>query len=428
MNMTIDRKALKSQARERIRLSDPKSWKANCVYLLVTQALPTLIAVLALVPMVRAVMGFMERLARDPGFIDAYVSGYGYYGNVYDYGLEREAAQLVVAMVSALGIFYLISILVSLFKMAMSYGHCSWSLKLWRGEHPGVGEMFSGFSRLGRALGAGIMTSIFTSLWSMLFILPGSILLVLILSTVGEDAPFLAAVLPQLANVAMMVGVALVSCRYALTPYFILSDPRMGVFEAIRASRDTMEGNITKLFCLRLSFLGWGLLVGLIVFVVVFLAVFVGTYITVFLAMAENPALWNSYISDEAALGMATNVLWGMLAGGLVAMVVSFLLTLPLCQWLNAYMGVSVAGFFDTLTSEQTQAPWTGGEPAAGPSFPSTPPVPPAPPVSPAEPLDRVDVPAPNDPFGQVDTPQVEDPFDQTPPQAPQLPQDMPEE
>lgn len=425
MNMTIDRKALKSQARERIRLSDPKSWKANCVYLLVTQALPTLIAVLALVPMVNALLDFVERLIHDPVFMDGYLSGYypyGAYGGYY--GLEREFAQMGMTLLSAMGIFYLIAILVSLFKGVMRYGHCSWSMKLWRGEHPGAGELFSGFGRLGRVLGSWIMTGIFTLLWSLLFIVPGSILLGLILGALEESTPALAELLGRLASTAMSVGVVLVSCRYALTPYFIMSDPHMGVFEAIRASRDTMEGNIAKLFFLKLSFLGWLLLVWLIVFAVVFVAIFAGIFAGIFASMAGNPALWDSYISDETALILSMDLLRGMLGSGAVSLVVGFLVSLPLCQWLNAYMGVTTAGFFDTLTATPAEDVSEGGETAADPSLSPAPPIPPAPPAPPTGPRDLPEVPGPNDPFGQVDVPTPSDPFDQAPPQAPQFPQD----
>lgn len=409
MNMTIDRKTLKSRAREQLRLSDPKSWKANCVYLLVSQLLPALIALLALAPMVNALLNFTERLVYNSDFMDDYLSGYyyGFYGGSYGYGLEREAAQLGMTLISALGIFSLIGIVLALFKTVMSYGHCSWSLKLWRGEHPGAGEMFSGFGHLGRVLGAGIMTAIFTFLWSMLFLLPGSLLTALALGSLEESAPALAQLLQQLVSVAMSVGVALVGCRYALTPYFIMSDPSMGVFDAIRASKNTMEGNIVQLFFLKLSFLGWLLLVWLIAFVVAMVAIFASTYASIFAAMAGNPELWSSYVSDETAFTVGMYILRGILTGGAVALVVGWLLSLPLFQWLIAYMGVTTAGFFDALTAAPAEDVRPDGETATDPSLPPVPPIPPAPPT---------------DPFGQVDTPKVEDPFYQEVPQAPQLP------
>lgn len=414
MNMPLDRKTLKSRASEQIRLSDPRSWKANCVYLLVTQFLPALILLLALVPMLNAVLDFAERLVHDPDFMDYYLGGYyGYYGSEYGYALEREFAQLGMTLISALGIFYLLGIALALFKAVMSYGHCSWSLKLWRGEHPGAGEMFSGFGRLGRVLGAGIMTAIFTFLWSMLFILPSSLLFALILGAAEENAPALAGVLQPLMSAAISVGVVLVSCRYALTPYFIMSDPRMGVFEAIRASKNTMEGNIAKLFFLKLSFLGWMLLVWLIAFVMAVGVLFASVYGVTFATIASHPELFDSYVSEEAAFAMGLSLLRNILTGGAVAMVVSCLVSLPLYQWLNAYVGVTMAGFFDTLTAASAEDGQVDGDPAADPALPPAPPIPPAPPT---------------DPFGQVDTPQVADPFDQTPPQAPQLPRDPSEE
>ncbi|CEK38950.1 DUF975 family protein [Paraclostridium sordellii] len=44
------------------------------------------------------------------------------------------------------------------------------------------------------------------------------------------------------------------------TPYLILENPSMGVFEAIKLSMNIMKGNKCKLFILELSFIGWAIL------------------------------------------------------------------------------------------------------------------------------------------------------------------------
>lgn len=411
--MNYDRKALKGHAKELIRRSDPRSWKANCVYLLVTQLLPALITMVALTPVVNALMKFMERLLRDPSLQDQLHRSYmyRYYGGyVGNYALEREMISLGTALFSALGILFLLGILLALFQTVMRYGHCAWSLRLWREEHPGAGDMFSGFGHLGRALGSGIMVCIFTALWSMLFILPGSLLLALVEGTMGDGAPGVIVLAEQLVSIAMSLGVALVSCRYALTPYFLLSDPHMGVFEAIRASRDTMEGNIGKLFFLRLSFLGWALLVLLIVWAVTAVLLLAVTYGVVFAMLVSHPELMDSYVSDETALMAGLVALRGIFGGMAASVVVSWLVSLPLFQWLNAYRGTAEAGFFATLTAPVATPDEGEAEPEPEQPGPTAPPVPPVPPAPPA------------DPFGRVDLPSVPDPFGADVPPAPQLP------
>ena len=44
------------------------------------------------------------------------------------------------------------------------------------------------------------------------------------------------------------------------TPYLILENPSIGVFEAIKLSMNIMKGNKCKLFILELSFIGWAIL------------------------------------------------------------------------------------------------------------------------------------------------------------------------
>ena len=70
------------------------------------------------------------------------------------------------------------------------------------------------------------MTSLFTFLWALLFIIPGIV----------------------------------ASYRYALAPYLMAENPDIGVMEAIARSKELMRGNKGRLFCLQFSFIGWYLL------------------------------------------------------------------------------------------------------------------------------------------------------------------------
>ena len=96
---------------------------------------------------------------------------------------------------------------------------------LTRENPPAFLTLFSRMSIFGRALGLRLMTGILTALWSLLFVIPGIV----------------------------------AAYRYALAPYLMAEHPEMGVMEAISQSKALMRGNKWRLFCLQLSFIGWGM-------------------------------------------------------------------------------------------------------------------------------------------------------------------------
>ncbi|MBE6690146.1 MAG: DUF975 family protein [Ruminococcaceae bacterium] len=98
-------------------------------------------------------------------------------------------------------------------------------LKVIRGDKPEFNDLFSGFDRFGGNLTTYLLHTLYTFLWSLLFI-PIFI------------KPF----------------------SYALTFYIRVDNPDIGADDAITLSRQMMDGYKWKLFCLRLSFIGWAFL------------------------------------------------------------------------------------------------------------------------------------------------------------------------
>ena len=90
-------------------------------------------------------------------------------------------------------------------------------------EKPGIGDLFCRFHIFWKAFGLRVVMSIFVTLWSFLFIIPGII----------------------------------ASYSYAMAPYLMAENPDMGIMEAINRSKELMRGNKWRLFCLHLSFIGW---------------------------------------------------------------------------------------------------------------------------------------------------------------------------
>ena len=110
---------------------------------------------------------------------------------------------------------------------AFSLSLCMVYLRLTKNEDISVGNVFDGFSQTGRALWLNILISIFTTLWSLLFFIPGIIK----------------------------------SLAYSMAYYILADNPELTARQALSRSKELMNGHKMDLFILILSFIGWGLLV-----------------------------------------------------------------------------------------------------------------------------------------------------------------------
>lgn len=114
-----------------------------------------------------------------------------------------------------------------------------------------VEMLFSGFQDFSRSLIAGLLTSLYISLWTLLLIVPGII----------------------------------AALSYSMTYYILAENPEFTASQAIEASKSMMYGHKWRLFELWFSFIGWWLLC-LITFGIAFIYVapYFATARTVFYA------------------------------------------------------------------------------------------------------------------------------------------------
>lgn len=105
-------------------------------------------------------------------------------------------------------------------------GNTSFFLKISRNEEVTWKELFSKTNLWLVCLVATILVNVFTALWSLLFIIPGII------------AGF----------------------KYSMTLYILADNENITALEAIRKSKEMMEGHKLDYFILNLSFLGWAIL------------------------------------------------------------------------------------------------------------------------------------------------------------------------
>ncbi len=108
----------------------------------------------------------------------------------------------------------------------LAFGFMAAYLTLVRTKNTSFETLFSGFSNFGTTCVAGILQTIFLTLWTLLFIIPGIVKIY----------------------------------SYSMTYYVLHDNPNLSASEAITESRRMMNGYKGKLFCLDLSFIGWFLL------------------------------------------------------------------------------------------------------------------------------------------------------------------------
>ena len=130
---------------------------------------------------------------------------------------------LIIIAIVILAVWLIVTIVIS---GAGKLGYAIFNLKLVDKKEVSLSDLFSQFHRLGTGFCMNFLLALYTLLWTLLFIIPGIIK----------------------------------GFSYAMTPYILAENPELTAKEAIERSKDMMEGNRWRLFCLEISFIGWGIL------------------------------------------------------------------------------------------------------------------------------------------------------------------------
>lgn len=125
---------------------------------------------------------------------------------------------LFISLVIGAGYFVLRSII--------SVGYAKFNLLLVDGFEGSFDDLFAYFSHWKTTAIAKFLQGAYIFLWSLLFVIPGII----------------------------------ASLSYAMTDYILAENPQISASEAISWSKEMMDGNRFRLFCLEFSFIGWHIL------------------------------------------------------------------------------------------------------------------------------------------------------------------------
>ncbi len=207
--MYFDRVRAKEEAKHMIRTVRPSPLLVTFLFVLLTSGLSQLVGQFAANPFSAALPYLMQ--GYDPMSVYAYVFG---------------------GTAAIVGVF--VSILLAFFSSIMSFGYRSYALRLSRYQEGSLNDLIDGFGLAAKIIALDLLTLLFTTLWTMLFIIPGII----------------------------------ASYRYSQAVYCLLDDPDISPMEALRRSKQLMRGEKFNLFVVQMSFLGWVLPITILVVVV----------------------------------------------------------------------------------------------------------------------------------------------------------------
>lgn len=132
-----------------------------------------------------------------------------------------EIVSILISFIPLLGL-----IVPMIIAGPITLGMALFYLAISRGQQISATQVFDGFNHFGKAVATYFLSILFIFLWTLLLIIPG-----------------------------IIAGI-----RYSQIFFILAEHPTIGAREAINRSKQMMEGNKWKYFCLGLRFFGWSIL------------------------------------------------------------------------------------------------------------------------------------------------------------------------
>ena len=213
--MTIDRTALKQDARLSMRDHRPSVYLVALVFLILIWVLDSLSVRLAYPGM--TVQDIVQSRLNQQAVMQEVIETGDFESFYRSYGrLEPEMGTGARLIDLAIGIM----------NLMLTTGFVLFCLNVSRGAPAGLGSLFDSFGIFFRILWLHIVISVLVFLWSLLLVVPGIV----------------------------------AGYRYSQAVYILLDDPGKGALQCIRESGEMMRGHKWQLFVLQLSFIGWAIL------------------------------------------------------------------------------------------------------------------------------------------------------------------------
>lgn len=286
----IDRRMLKANAKARLAQTGGEYLKVMLLYALAAEVVPTVLTTASSTS--QEVTNQLSQLVSS--------------------GIDlNRALELLQISSSRLALQSMLSVVLSIYRMVLSFGLAVYALCLYRGRECGAPELFSGFSMAGRVVGQRVILLGLYMLWAIVLSFPLTGVFVF-----GAMSGAIGGLVALAGIVAYVAAVMVIMLRYELATLALADRPELRIMESIRYARALIQGHIGQYFVLLLSFAGWSILCVL-------------------------PSVIFSFVFADAAVSS-----WVISAG-------TVLLSLPVYLWLAPYMNTTTAGFYDALQEER---------------------------------------------------------------------------
>lgn len=318
--MVFDRVQLKMTAKQAMKFQRPHPMLITLLFVVLVNAGTWII---------RQIMSFATADNPLTQIMNMVMSGYADPEDVLEYLIYAyDPGQMFVNMFISV---FVVSILTSLWTGLMRTGYSGFCLGMVRGQQPQAGVLFNTLPLWAGVLLTQFLVALFTALWGMLFAV-GTVVVISVLGAIlVEISEGLFVLFTLAALVVAVIGYVWVVLRYAMVN-FIIADQGLTGMDAIRMSKQMMQGNISSLFTLELSFIGWYMLEGVIV-------------MFIYMAFAGSVAASLYGASGYDAMMTMSN---GMRGLNTLTIVVTIATTLY-SMWLTPYVTGTEALFYDTL-------------------------------------------------------------------------------
>ncbi len=240
--MTLNRAALKANAKIDIKQTKPNVILVTLVYVLIIYVLEILSAKLS------------GEMLQMKAMIEAIYNG------------DTAFILPQVRITPAAGI---IVFAIGIMSTMLGVGYNLFCLNAVRHRSPSYGNLFDPFGMFFKILWLSILMGLFIWLWTLLFIIPGIV----------------------------------AAYRYRMAVYILLEHPECSALECIRESKRLMQGHKGELFVLDLSFIGWAILC-MIPFVTLWVSPYMElTNVWFYISLADGPSAGHNYGSYGADFG-----------------------------------------------------------------------------------------------------------------------------
>ncbi len=144
---------------------------------------------------------------------------------------------------------WLLGLAVQIMFWELAVGFVLYSMRVWRRQKAGVGDLFDSFGVFFQAIWIQLLPDLLVGLWSALYAVPVSTMIVM----TGQ-------LWWGVLGLPLMLPALMALYSYRLATYIMLDDPTRSSWQCVQLSRRLMRGHRWEAFVLDLSFLGWGLL------------------------------------------------------------------------------------------------------------------------------------------------------------------------